>query len=449
MAPKSINFYDLISQRIGHGGLNKYQLQVLTDPHRFKTLVWHRRAGKTTVSIVELIKQAQLKVGVYWHIFPYYDEAKDTIWRDPNMLFKIIPEQLILKKNENDLTVTFTNKSILRLKGADHPETLRGSGPLGMVFDEFQKQKIEAWHITSKALAQNKGWAWFVGTPIGRANHLHEFYERGLGNSPKFAQWKTWYLKASQSGLISADELEREWNERPSDEFYNQEWECAWTEGVGQVFKGVQAVLTARPQSPLPGHFYVCGVDIAKHEDWTVITVFDRANNMQVFQERFNKIDWPLQRERVAEISKHYNGAICALDATGIGDVFADELGRGGTPVNPIKITETLKREMVQKLSMWIQQKRFSLLNLEETVNELENFAYKKGITGKYRYEAPVGQHDDIVMSLALAVLELNPVMHVEQVEELNPLQTFKQGLLSDMRGQEEYDQQFAEWAND
>lgn len=444
----SIGFYDLINQRLKPGGLNRYQMEVLNDPHRFKTLIWHRRAGKTTVSMVQLLKQTQMRVGVYWHIFPTYAEAKDAIWRDPNMLFKIIPEELIAPhgKNENDLVVKFRNGSVLRLKGADQPDTFRGSGPVGMVFDEFQKQKIESWHIISKALARNGGWAMFVGTPAGR-NHLYDFYQRGQGNNPKFKQWKSWYLKASESGLIAPEELEREWDERLSDEFYNQEWEVAWLEGVGQVFKGVKAITNAIPQEPLINHLYIIGCDIAKHEDYTVITVFDRSNNMQVFQERFNKIDWPLQRERIAEVSRHYNLAIVNLDATGIGDPVADELSRMGIPVNPIKISEPLKREMIQKLSMWIQQKRFTILPIEETIDELENFAYKRGATGKYRYEAPSGKHDDIVMSLALAVLELNPVIaSIVAAQERNPLQVFKESLLSDMKGENEYFENLQEW---
>ena len=138
-----INFYDLISKRLKPSGLNRYQLDVLHDPHRFKTLVWHRRAGKTTASMVYLLQQSQLRIGVYWHIFPTYAEAKDAIWRDPNMLFKIIPEELILKKNENELTVTFRNKSILRLKGADQPDTLRGSGPVGIVLMSSRSRKLK------------------------------------------------------------------------------------------------------------------------------------------------------------------------------------------------------------------------------------------------------------------------------------------------------------------
>ena len=422
-----INFYDLISQHLRPSGLNQYQLEVLRDPHRFKVLVWHRRAGKTTVSMAHLIMQSQLRVGVYWHVFPTYAEAKEAIWRDPNMLFNIIPEWLIAKKNENELVVQFTNKSILHLKGADQPDTFRGSGPYGVVWDEFQKQKVEAWHIVSKALARNGGWSMFVGTPAGR-NHLYDFYLRG--QNPKYKQWKSWYMKASQSQLIATDELEREWEERLSDEFYNQEWEVAWLEGIGQVFKGVKEICTAIPKPPDKEHLYVCGVDLAKHEDWTVITVFDRTDNTQVYQERFQRIDWPLQKERIKEISFHYNHAICAVDATGIGDPIVDDLGRMGVAINPIKITEPLNREMIQKLSMWIQQRRLALLPLEETLEEFENFAYKRGHTGKYRYEAPSGKHDDIVISVALAILELNPVINPVFVKQLTPLQLHRQKLI-------------------
>src|SRR3990167_3245619 len=82
-----------------------HQVEVLRDPHRFKVLVWHRRARKTTTAITELLKQALFRVGVYWHIFPTYSEAKDAVWRDPQMLFRIMPEQVISKVNETELVV--------------------------------------------------------------------------------------------------------------------------------------------------------------------------------------------------------------------------------------------------------------------------------------------------------------------------------------------------------
>ena len=121
--------------------LAPHQREALQAPQRFKVLVWHRRARKTTTAIIELVKQSQYRVGAYWHIFPTYSEAKDAVLRDPSMLFRIIPPQLIKKKNEQELVVYFHNGSYLQLKGADEPDTLRGAGPVGIVFDEFAKVK--------------------------------------------------------------------------------------------------------------------------------------------------------------------------------------------------------------------------------------------------------------------------------------------------------------------
>ena len=53
-----------------------HQLEILNDKTRFKVLIWHRRARKTTTAITELAIQALFKKGVYWHIFPTYAEAK-------------------------------------------------------------------------------------------------------------------------------------------------------------------------------------------------------------------------------------------------------------------------------------------------------------------------------------------------------------------------------------
>ena len=423
----SINFYDFVAQRLKQEGLpklNQFQLNVLQDPHRFKTIVWHRKAGKTTMSLIEMLRQSQIRIGTYWIVFPFLDEGRDTVWN--GMLFKVIPEDMIAKRNENYMSIKFKNGSYLRLKGADHPESLRGPNVVGIILDEFAKQKLEAWQIMSPMITAPKGWAWFISTPVGK-NHLYDYFNRG--NSLKNPQWKSWYLKASESGIIDQSELEREYGDLGPEQ-YSQEYECAWLEGAGQVFRGVGEIINSTPEGPKEGHYYVIGVDVAKHQDWTVMTVFDRSNNRQVYQQRFQRVDWPLQRAEIAQISKHYNNAICVVDATGVGDPMVDELGRISVPVSPIRITESLKREMVQKLSIWIQQKRLQLLPIKETIDELGDYAYKRGPTGKYTYGAPSGRHDDIVMSIALAVLELNPVIIPEVTRTPSPLQIHKQRLI-------------------
>jgi hypothetical protein len=83
----------------------------------------------------------------------------------------------------------------------------------------------------------------------------------------------------------------------------------------GIVFRGVKdvAVLDPTGKQPEAGHIYVIGADLAKLEDFTVITVYDRANNEQVMQMRFNHIEWPFIRSKIAEVSRKYNKALVVL----------------------------------------------------------------------------------------------------------------------------------------
>ena len=120
-----------------------HQLAVLQETQeRFKVLIWHRKARKTYTAITEIVKQAHLRVGVYWHIFPTYGEAKDSVWRDPGMLFNIIPNELVSEINQTDLVVKFKNGSLYQLKGSDDPDALRGPNPFGVVFDEFDTRVL-------------------------------------------------------------------------------------------------------------------------------------------------------------------------------------------------------------------------------------------------------------------------------------------------------------------
>jgi len=369
---------------------------------------------------MEIVKQAHLKRGVYWHIFPTSTEAKDAVWRDPAMLFNIIPESLIEKKNEVEMVIYFKNGSIMQIKGADDPDALRGTGPCGIVLDEFAKMKYYAWEVVEPIIRANGGWAWFIGTPKGK-NHLFNLYQRGKEGHH---EWKSWLLKASQSGIIPMDQL-LESKRTSTQANFNQEWECEFLEGEGSVFRGVRNICTAIPEKPEGTHMYVMGVDLAKVQDYTVVSVYDRSTNGQVYQDRFKTLEWPFQKKKIKAISDHYNHALTIIDATGIGDPIADDLIRAGVPIVSYKITEQSKKDLIEKLSIWVDQGLFKMLAIQETLFEFDNFTYEIGSTGRIRYGAPVGFHDDIVISQALAIWSLQPISKVQLAVPKTRIQRF------------------------
>lgn len=420
-----------------------HQLEVMqNNPQRFKTIVWHRRARKTTTAIYELVKQAHMRQGVYWHVFPTYSEAKDAVWRDPQMIGRIIPPEMIVDKNNSELFIRFRNNSILKLVGADNPDSLRGAGPVGCVLDEFATMKFEAWEIIEPILRANGGWCWFIGTPKGK-NHLYDFYQRGQGGH---SEWGSWLLDGEHSGIISQEQL-AEMRRSMTQKMYAQEIMCSFLESEGTVFRGVREAMTSQPEAPKPQHIYVMGVDLAKVTDFTVLTVYDRMNNSQVYQDRFQTLEWPFQKAKIATIAKHYNNALTIIDATGIGDPIADDLTRIGVAIEPFKITEQTKKDLIEKLSIWIEQKKCTLLPIQESTLEFDNFSYEIGPTGKIRYNARQGYHDDIVISHALAIHSLTPIVPNLITEEQTPIQRYKRSLIQqrigDQRNQSsEWDQQ-------
>lgn len=351
--------------------------------------------------------EAHLNKGVYWYVSPSRPLAKETVWKDPNMVNRVIRPELIDHKNEVELTIYYKFGSVLSIVGADRPDLIRGPNPKGVILDEFSVMKPDVWEAIIQPImrANPQAFCWFLFTPKGK-NHAHKVFQYGQQGK---REWKSWLLPASKSGVFDPQQLE-EAKATMSHALFMQEFECDFLESVGSVFRNVRRAATAQPRKPIKDHLYVMGVDLAKVQDFTVLAVYDRATNAQVYQDRFQTLEWPFQKERIKAVSEKYNNALVVLDATGIGDPIADDLLREEIPVEPFKITNRTKKEIIEKLSIWIDQEKIKYLPVETTINELENFSYEIGSSGRIVYGAPSGFHDDTVIAHALAVWSLAPL---------------------------------------
>lgn len=377
-------------------------------------LNWHRKALKTTLAINKLLSEAAQHPYPYWYVGPSYGLAKKTVWEEERMFPSYCPDwhnpnSRILRKWETELRFKLYGGGQVYVFGADRPDLMRGPNPQGVILDEYAVMHKEVWDdvIHPIMIANPNAWCWFLFTPRGR-NHAFDAYQRGLRGDD---EWKSWKLDVYHSGIIVPEQIENSRRDM-SEQTFSQEFMCEFLEGEGSVFRNVRAAMTATPESPQPNHLYVMGVDIAKVTDFTVLTVYDRINNSQVYQDRFQTLEWPFQKAKIASVAKHYNNALVILDATGIGDPIADDLIRSGVAVQPFKISEQSKKDLIEKLSIWIEQKKCRLIPMQETLLEFDNFSYEIGPTGKIRYQARDGFHDDIVLSHSLAInalYEINP----------------------------------------
>jgi hypothetical protein len=314
-------------------------------------------------------------------------------------------------------------------RSVDTPENIEGFGYDYMILNEagiiLKNQYL--WSNAIRPMMWDSDCQCFIGgTPKGGGGVFEDLYDRG--NDPLQPGFASFHVTSFDNPYIPRGVIEEDMKSMPQ-RVIDQEIYGGFLDDSGVVFRGVKDIAILDPndleaQKPVEGHLYVIGADLAKLEDFTVLSVYDRTNNHQIYQMRFNHLEWPFVRSKIKELSKKYNNALVILDATGVGDPTFDDLSRMGVPVEPIKFTNVIKKQLIEKLANYIELKHVKMLQLDETIRELTIFTYDfSEKTDRVYYGAPPGFHDDIVISHALAIHSLNPVIAVVKEPTLSPLQ--------------------------
>ncbi len=200
---------------------------------RWACLVAHRRFGKTVGTINDLIRGAMVCDKTdprFAYIAPLLGQAKDVAWEYLKRFALVIPGA---QAHETELRIDLPNGGRIRLYGADNPDRLRGLYLDGVVLDEYADMRPRLWsEVVRPALADRKGWAVFIGTPKGR-NEFWQIYDQATRDP----EWYSSLMRASETGILSADELEAARKSMSEDQFA-QEFECSFQAAVMGAYYG-------------------------------------------------------------------------------------------------------------------------------------------------------------------------------------------------------------------
>jgi phage terminase large subunit len=192
---------------------------------RWIVLVVHRRAGKTTAALNHLQRSAlTVPNSRYAYIAPTYKQAKNVAWDLLKFYSQPIPR---VDYNEAELTVRYPNGSRITLYGADNPDSLRGIGLWGVVFDEYSQQPSNIFsEIIRPALADHSGYAIWIGTPKGK-NEFWKLYDQ----AQKDDKWFASLLNYKATRAVEEEEVEDSRRVMTDDEF-EQEWNCSFEAAI-------------------------------------------------------------------------------------------------------------------------------------------------------------------------------------------------------------------------
>lgn len=347
--------------------------------------------------------------GISWWIAPTYDLTR-PIWRK---MLRLAPPGWITgtKGGESQPDFLELGPARIEFKSADHPERLVAEGLRRVVIDECGIVKESVWtESIMPALMDFSAPAMLGGTPKGR-NWFYRMYLRG--KDPEDTEVESFGGSSYENPFIPAEEVKRLAGEMPQ-RLHRQEILAEFLDDEGAVFRGVRKCVA--PMSK--GLTTAIGVDLAKHQDFTVLHGLDAAGNTTYF-DRFREISWPLQKDRITSAASR--GGQVLMDSTGIGDPILDDLTKAGVDVDGYKFTNASKQRLIESLAMAIEEQRVGLPDEPVLLNELEAFEYETTKSGATRYSAPEGAHDDCVIALALAHWALTNGTRID-LDQLNAM---------------------------
>lgn len=425
----------------------KWQQECIDKQKRFTVLAVHRRAGKTTFAVNELILKALAVKGDYAYICPQLKQAKKVAWKplkdavaqiqkaesEINKEVKAGDEKVSLVDiRESDTTIKFWNGSEIYLLGSDNPDAIRGSKLAGVVLDEVAQMPKELWtEIVYPALMDSHGWSLFIGTPKG-INLFSELFARG--EDKKFTdEWVSQKFTCYETDALSKSEIET-YKKSVPEEVFKREMLCDFSASAVDQLISYSEVLEASERTlPTYANEYtdlIMGVDVARFgNDRSVITL--RKGQIIYEPISLQGVSTVELATTVKRIVYERQPAQIYVDGTGVGGGVVDILNSWGIFVNDInfghksldKQYKNKRTEMWCRMADWIRRggclpKDADLISEIATPYFYYSDDNQKFLETKKQIRDRLGKSPDLADSLALTFAEDVPQSEIQDYQE-------------------------------
>jgi len=361
------------------------------DPFKYYTLNVGRQWGKSLLAVNQalywLFNEHKVKIG--W-VSPIYRQCK-KVFSDIDTAFGN-SQQVFKEKNKTDLIFKSHSDSTIQFYSSENYDNIRGETFDYLIMDESAWQSEQAWTEVLRATVLVKGRkVLFLSTPKGK-NWFYTLHALD-GVNPAY---KSFTMTSYDNPLINPSEIDDARLTLP-DNVFRQEYLAEFIDGGAGVFKE----LTINDQPERTDKYYF-GIDWGRADDYTVLTILNR-NGQMVCCERWRQMPWLDIIVQMVKHLKHWN-AIGYSEANSIGDPLYEQLQALYPKAELFYTTSKSKQDIIEGLQVAVQNREFTSLSHEWIKKEFELFTYEYSQkTRTVKYSAPVGFHDDGVMSCAMA----------------------------------------------
>jgi hypothetical protein len=384
------------------------QLEAIYALERYSIIEASTKSGKTVGCMCWLAEQAWLgKPGwEFWWIAPIYEQAR--------IVFRRLKDGLTrgtFVANEAQSSITLANRSTIRFKGADNPDSLYGEDVHACVIDEATRVKEPAWFAVRSTLTATRGKVRIIGNVKGRRNWAYRLARLAEAGEPDMHYARITAYDAIQAGVLQQAEID-DARARLPENVFRELYEAEPSDDEGNPF-GITAIRACFDSMHVECKPLCWGWDLARANDWTWgIGLCEHGAVAR--SERWNQTAYPTLDDDAETASAHPQFWEVTLrrirDLVGRTPAAVDSTGPGGPidqALNEHKnfegyvFNQRSKQLLMEGLAVAIQQHDVSFPEGPLTA-ELEAFEYTYSRSG-VRYSAPEGMHDDGVCALALA----------------------------------------------
>lgn len=448
--------------------LHSSQQQIKREAKRFNVIDAGRRFGKS-IFFCDLLTETAEQNHPAGYFAPSYKLLTET-WRE----LLTATENIRSGKSEQEHRIEFPGGGVIECWSLDSEGS--GTDASRKRYKAGRSRKYKRVIIDEAAmvpalenvfnyaiaptLIDLEGDAWFGSTPNGKGA-FYRFWLKGQKDSILYEDdWASWQMPTSSNPYIPVSEIERARRSYP-DHVFRQEYLAEFLEDSGQVFRNITACTHTKASiwqdHLLPYHVYLIAWDLAKKNDFSVLGVIDCTIKRLVHMDRFNHVEYMLQIPRLIALAEKFqpvevvveqNGnealmemlrivkyqkkgnapriqriagfdeeqimlAEAALqrlhDWSGINTTHAATM-----PITEFVATNSSKEEAIQALVLAFERGEIGIPDDPILLGELESFGMERLPSGRFRYSAPEGEHDDTVLMLAEGWYRARRYMSIE-----------------------------------
>lgn len=283
----------------------------MADGFKRGVLLMGRQSGKTYFATQHSWISAVLNQGRYFIVFKTYKQAHEVVWRQ---YVPLIPQELIYKKNEQDLIIELNYventpvtlpsgetiivnhdktkpRSTIQLLGSDQSDSHRGFRADGMIFDEYADQDPDNFKVVYEPMfSTTNGWIIFMGTPRGY-NHFYDLIQYAKEDDKWFYLESTWRDSPYVSAEFMAN-VRHEAEKRGMLSGFMQEYELEFRSIQGAVYPVFDRKVHVIKPSEVPEELtYYGAIDFGWHTTAFLLVGIDKDQNWYIVDEVYGKED--------------------------------------------------------------------------------------------------------------------------------------------------------------